>query len=108
MKVKWSENAGKEFASLVAYVAHEFGNKVALKLRDEIFSCVKRISEFPQLGMSSFVDEMTNVEFRELKAGLNSVVYSIYNNEIYVVSIWCNRQDRSKLYSSLRQMAIEM
>ena len=83
MKVKWSENAGKEFASLVAYVAHEFGNKVALKLRDEIFSCVKRISEFPQLGMSSFVDEMTNVEFRGLKAGLNSVVYSIYNNEIY-------------------------
>ena len=45
------------------------------------------------------------MEFRELVCQLNSIVYVIYHDEIYIVSIWSNRQDRGKLYSALRQMA---
>ena len=102
MKVRWSESAAAEFAETVAYVAREFGGQAAVKMRDDINEAISSISQFPNIGKSSFTDEETCIEFRELSCRLNSVVYSIYKDEIYIVSIWSNRQDRAKLYSALK------
>lgn len=102
MNVRWSEHAAVEFADTAAYVAREFGSQAAVKMRDAINEAVVRISQFPNIGELSFTDEKTGVEFRELACRLNSVVYSIYKDEIYIVSIWSNRQNRAKLYSTLR------
>lgn len=102
MNVRWSEHAAVEFAETAAYVAREFGSQAAVKMRDDINEAVVRISQFPNIGKLSFTDEKTGVEFRELACRLNNVVYSIYKDEIYIVSIWSNRQNRAKLYSTLR------
>ena len=108
MNVRWSERAAIEFADTAAYVALEFGGQAAVKMRDTINEAVVSISQFPYIGKSSFTDEETGVEFRELPCRLNSVVYSIYNDGIYIVSIWSNRQDRNKLYSTLKEAAKSM
>jgi hypothetical protein len=36
------------------------------------------------------------------------VVYAIYNDEIYIVNIWHNRQNRDNLYALLREDAKDM
>ena len=105
MKVRWSERAATEFAETAAHVAREFGEQSAIKMRNGINEAVASISQSPNIGKSSFIDEETGVEFRELPCRLNSVVYSIYRDEIYIVSIWSNRQDRAKLFSVLKEEA---
>ena len=55
-----------------------------------------------------FTDEDTGVEFRELTCRLNSVIYTVFKEEIYIVSIWCNRQDRVALHAALRDEAHEL
>ena len=105
MKVRWSERAAAEFSETVAYVAREFGGQAAVNMRNGINEAVASISQFPNIGKSSFTDEETGTEFRELSCRLNSVVYSIYRDEIYIVSIWSNRQNRTKLYSALKEAA---
>ena len=105
MKVRWSERAAAEFAETAAYVAREFGGQTAIKMRNGINEAVVSISQFPNIGKSSFTDEETGAEFRELPCRLSSVVYSIYKDEIYIVSIWSNRQDRAKLFSVLKEEA---
>lgn len=108
MKVRWSKRAATEFAATAAYVAAEFGQIAAKKMRNRIDKAVENISQFPMIGVSSFTDEETGIEFRELQCRLNSVVYAIYNEEIYIVSIWSNRQDRNNLFSTLREDAQSM
>ena len=108
MKVRWSERAALKFADTAAYVAHEFGPQAAVKMRNGINEAIASISQFPNIGKTSFTDEETGAEFRELPCRLSSVVYSIYKDEIYIVSIWSNRQDRAKLYSTMRADAKDM
>ena len=108
MKVRWSERAATEYAETAAYVAREFGRQAAVKMWNGINEAVANISQFPNIGKSSFADEETGVEFRELPCRLNSVVYSIYKDEIYIVSIWSNWQDRARLYSDLKKEAKDM
>ena len=108
MNVRWSNRAATEFAATTAYVASEFGQSAAQKMRNTIDKAVENISHFPRIGVASFTDEETGIEFRELQCHLNSVVYAIYNNEVYIVSIWCNRQNRENLYSSLQKDAKNM
>ena len=105
MKVRWSERAAAEFAEMAAYVAREFGGQAAIKMRNGINEAVASISQFPNIGKTSFTDEETCTEFREFPCSLSSVVYTIYKDEIYIVSIWSNRQDRAKLYSALKEEA---
>ena len=105
MNVRWSNRAATEFAATAAYVASEFGQSAAQKMRNTIDKAVESISHFPRIGVASFTDEETSIEFRELQCHLNSVIYAIYNNEVYIVSIWCNRQSRENLYSSLQEDA---
>lgn len=108
MKVRWSNRAATEFAATAAYVASEFGQRAAQKMRNSIDKAVENISHFPKIGVASFTDEETGIEFRELQCRLNSVVYTIYNDEVYVVSVWCNRQSRDYLYASLLEDAKNM
>lgn len=108
MNVRWSEHAALEFAETVAYVASEFGSLAAVKMRNAISEAVVRVSQYPNIGKPSFTDTETGIEFRELTCRLNSVIYSIYKDEMYIVSIWSNRQDRAKLYSTLRADAKNM
>ena len=105
MNVRWSNRAATEFAATAAYVASEFGQRAAQKMRNSVDKAVENISHFSKIGVASFTDEETGIEFRELQCHLNSVVYAIYNNEVYIVSIWCNRQNRENLYSSLQKDA---
>ena len=108
MNVRWSNRAATEFAAIATYVASEFGQRAALKMRNTIDKAVDNISHFPKIGVSSFTDEETGIEFRELQCRLNSVIYTIYNDEVYIVSIWCNRQSRDYLYASLLEDAKTM
>lgn len=107
MNVKWSERALTEFTATAVYIAREFGQRTAQKVSDEINNAVTNISNFPEIGAVSFSDDETGVEFRELQSFHNSVVYAIYSNSIYIVSIWNNRQNRDSLYLALRQEAKE-
>lgn len=103
--MRWSERAAAEFVEMAAYVAHKFGGQAAIKMRNGINEAVASISQFPNIGKTSFTDEETCTEFREFPCCLSSVIYSIYKDEIYIVSIWSNRQDRAKLYSALKEEA---
>lgn len=104
MKVRWSERAAVEFVETTLYVAREFGGQAAVKMRATINEAVDSISHFPNVGKITFSDEETGVEFREVPCRLNSVVYSVYQDEICIVSVWSNRKDRAKLFSILREV----
>ena len=108
MTIRWSKQAIDDLSATAAYVAQTFGRQSAVNLRDTINDSIEKLAQFPQLGVVSFADEKTGVEFRELESRLNNIVYTIYNNEIYIVSIWSNRQNRDQLYSALRRAAKEM
>ncbi len=105
MNVRWSERALAEFADTVAYVAREFGRQAVQKMRDNINETIANIAQFPHIGKVSFYDEETTVEFRELAVKLSSVIYAIYEEEIYIVSIRNNRQDRQRLFSDLKEQS---
>ena len=77
-------------------------------MRNAVHEAVSDIERFPEIGKVSFADKENAVEFRELTCRLSSIVYAIYNDEIYIVSVWNNRQDRSRLYADLRQLANKM
>lgn len=87
MKVRWSERAAAEFAETAAYVAREFGGQAAIKMRNCINEAVAGISQFPNIGKTSFTDEETCTEFRKFPCSLSSVVYSIYK-ERYILSVF--------------------
>ena len=103
MNVRWSKRAAAEFAETAAYIAREFGLQCAKKVCNQINNAITNISNFPEIGAVSFVDEETKIEFREIHSYLNSVVYAIHCDEIFIVSIWNNRQNRDELYFALRQ-----
>ena len=106
MNVRWSERALVEFADTAAYVAREFGQQAAQKMRDNINEAIASIAQFPHIGKVSFSDEKTLVEFHELAVKVSSVIYAIYEDEIYIVSIWSNRKDRTRLYAELKEQSI--
>ncbi|MBQ2176745.1 MAG: type II toxin-antitoxin system RelE/ParE family toxin, partial [Alphaproteobacteria bacterium] len=81
MKVRWAEHAAAEFVETAAYVAREFGGQAAIKMRNGINEAVASISQFPNIGKTSFTDEETCTEFREFSCPLSSLVYSIYKDE---------------------------
>lgn len=108
MNVRWSNRAATEFAATAAYVASEFGQRAAQKMRNTIDKAVDNISHFPKIGVASFTDEETGIGFRELQCRLNSVVYAIHNDEVCIVSIWCNLQSLDYLYASLQEDAKNM
>lgn len=105
MNVRWSERALAEFADTAAYVAKEFGQQAAIKMRAGINEAVSNIMQFPQIGKVSFADEETSIEFRELVVKLSSVIYVVYEEEIFIVSICSNRQNRTKLYEELKKQS---
>lgn len=105
MNVRWSERALVEFADTAAYVAREFGQQAAQKMRDNINEAIASIAQFPHIGKVSFSDEKTSAEFHEFAVKLSSVIYVIYEEEIYIVSIWNNRQDRTRLYAELKEQS---
>ena len=105
MNVSWSERALAEFADAAVYVAREFGQQSALKMRASINEAILSIMQFPQIGKVCFSDEELSIDFRELVVKLSSVIYVIHEEEIYIVSIWSNRRDRSNLYSMLKNDA---
>jgi plasmid stabilization system protein ParE len=102
MNVRWSEQALAEFTDIAAYVANDFGKQAAIKMRDSVNDAILTIIQFPQIGKVCFTDGEISVEFRELVVKLSSVIYVIHEEEIYIVSIWNNRQDRKKLYAELK------
>ncbi|MBR5984214.1 MAG: type II toxin-antitoxin system RelE/ParE family toxin [Bacteroidales bacterium] len=105
MDIRWSEKAATEFADTISYVSQEFGQHTAQKIRNSIVNSIGIISQFPNAGKVSFIDEKKNVEFHELPSKFNSIIYSIYNDNIYIVSIWSNRRNRAKLYALLKSEA---
>ena len=105
MNVSWSERALAEFADAAVYVAREFGQQTALKMRASINEAILSIMQFPQIGKVCFSDEELSIDFRELVVKLSSVIYVIHEEEIYIVSIWSNRRDRSNLYTMLKNDA---
>lgn len=105
MNVSWSERALAEFADVAVYVAREFGQQTALKMRAGINEAILSIMQFPQIGKVCFSDEELSIDFRELVVKLSSVIYVIHEEEIYIVSIWNNRRDRSNLYTMLKNDA---
>ena len=105
MNVSWSERALAEFADAAVYVAKEFGQQTALKMRASINEAILSIMQFPQIGKVCFSDEELSIDFRELVVKLSSVIYVIHEEDIYIVSIWSNRRDRSNLYTMLKNDA---
>lgn len=54
MNVSWSERALAEFADAAVYVAKEFGQQTALKMRASINEAILSIMQFPQIGKVCF------------------------------------------------------
>ena len=91
MNVRWSERAALEHAETVAYIVKEFGHQAAIKMRERINDAISSLVTFPYMGKKSFTDEETSVVFYELE------------DEIFIVSVWNNRQDRMKLQAFLSE-----
>lgn len=106
MNIRWSERALLEFADTLTYVAREFGQQAAKKMRDNINEAISSIAQFPYIGKVTFSDTELSVEFHELAVKLSSIIYVIYEDEVFIVSIWSNRQDRNKLYSELKKQSL--
>ncbi|MBR3986838.1 MAG: type II toxin-antitoxin system RelE/ParE family toxin [Bacteroidales bacterium] len=103
MNVRWSERAALELAETVAYIVKEFGHQAAIKMRERINDAISSLVTFPYMGKKSFTDEETSVVFYELADKQSSIIYTIFEDEIFIVSVWNNRQDRMRLQAFLSE-----
>ena len=93
MIIIWHELALDELASIGEKVLELFGEKVADKVVEDIFSRVNSLAANPFLGTK---DERY-VPFYVLHSWHNRIFYLVIENEIRIVAIWDNRRDEKKL-----------
>lgn len=102
-EIHWHKAAENEFASIITYVMHTFGQNTALKVYDDIVSRIDLLAEFPELGTLEKRYRYHGKPIRVLHSKLTRVFYAVRETEVFIVLLWNNRMDEKalkKLFSS--------
>jgi len=99
LKIIWTKTAYRQRNSIFKYWNdRNKNNNYSKKLLKEINSRTHQISNFPEIGKK--------VDFKNTRAvslGHFSIFYQHIGNSIIITAFWDNRDDPSKLLSSLKE-----
>ena len=89
-EIQWLKEAEDELADIVDYVFQNQGQKVALKVYENIISHIDSLAEFPELGTPE-----TKYKF---KAAINPEMINLLNPLLIIVSfsLYCSVMGRIK------------
>ncbi len=97
MRIIWSDFASKSLSSIYKYYKIEAGEKVADKLRKEIFEATKQLIRYPQSGQIEVALQSLSQNHRYLVQGNYKIIYKPIIEGILITDIFDARQNPSKL-----------
>ncbi len=91
--LRWSASASGENGKLTYYLLSEWGEKVALRVSDQIDKTAERIQQTPD--QFPLLSEHKNVR-RAVISPQTSIFFKVYRTEIVIISVFDNRQHPKK------------
>jgi toxin ParE1/3/4 len=89
-QVIWSDSALLELDEIADYIALDKPNS-AKNLIKNIFSRIKQLEQFPQLGKKPI--EIADLQYLEIVINPCRIFYRYQENEVYIVHIMCSERD---------------
>jgi len=96
-KIVWTNFAISELKKIFIYYRMIAGERVANKIKKEIFSATKPLIKQPQIGSIEENLFELNQEHRYLVEGNYKIIYRIIQNEIYITDVFDCRQNPTKI-----------
>lgn len=90
MNIVWSPLAVEQARDIASYIALDKPS-AAEKWIEEIFSCVEKLSEFPEIGR--MVPEIKRQDIREVIRGNYRVIYKISGQSIHILVVKSYQQN---------------
>ena len=92
MQVKWATRARKNLEQIVVHVREHFSDNFARQMRNELFSDIAKLGEFPQLG--KVFSNNSNRRFIVIQG--NAVYYEIIIEKNPYIIIVCIKPRRKR------------
>ena len=103
LRHKWLDKTQTELDETIEYVFREFGDKVAESVYVEVKACVLRLTEFPNSGLRYKDLFYQGNEVRIFHMQKSTIIYCHNNEMLFILSIWNNRRDDSKIAELLAE-----
>lgn len=107
LQVVFLHSAECDLKELRSYILKRFGQKIWQESYSQIKNSVATLSQFPESG--SIPDELDNLgllQYRQVVAGMNRIIYETRNNIIYIHIVCDTRRDlRSLLMTRLLRIS---
>ncbi len=103
LQVVFLRSAECDLKELRAYFLKRFGNIVWQETYSQIKESVVTLSQFPESGsIPAELDNLGLVQYRQIIAGMNRIIYETRNNTVYIHIVCDTRRDlRSLLMARL-------
>jgi plasmid stabilization system protein ParE len=90
-EIIWTHEALEDFRKVILYVTEVWGDDAAANFHAATFHCLDLVSEFPKIGHVSSI----NMHERECRIDdHNFLIYSVFENKIYVQSVFPYKRKR--------------
>lgn len=97
MKVYWTDFALLSLKEVYLYYKKNASDKVAKRIKDEIFSKVNSLKSQAKQGQIEPNLEKTGLGYRYLISGNFKIIYLIQSGEIFITDIFDTRQNPEKI-----------
>ena len=87
MKVEWLYEAQMEYRELLNYYKNTVGAESARKFAKQIFGTIKRLEQFPEMGVLKQERLLGKYGFRALFIGKYVCIYRIEEQNVYIYHI---------------------
>ncbi len=97
MKVYWTDFASRCLSEIYFHYRKNAGEKVAKRIKSEIFLKVNSLKTYPNLGqIEPFLDE-TGLGHRHLISGNFQIIYLQQSGNIFITDLFDTRQNPEKI-----------
>lgn len=100
MKVVWTNFALCALREIFVYYKENVNQKVADKIKTEIFKATKQLKTQPFSGAIDELLQMLNEEHRYLIVKNYKIIYKISDKKIYITDVFDTRQNPEKLIAN--------
>lgn len=101
MIIEWSEGAFRDYDEIINYIISEFGLRAARDFRTKLLKNITVLSNQPYAGKEEYTNPNTQIEYRSLACKQYSIIYTLVDEKLIIVSFWNNRKDPASLLDIL-------
>ncbi len=103
MEIIWTDFAIKNLKDIFDFYSITANKKVANKIKREIFTSVKLLVRYPELGQFELSLETLNEGYRYILSGNYKVIYKIQDKNIVISDLFDVRQNPIKMNDKSRK-----